>query len=236
MKNIKKQIPNIITSLNLFAGCLSCVFSFQGDFMLGVYLILAAAVLDFFDGFAARLLNAYSPLGKELDSLADMVSFGLAPAVMLYSFLSEINSYFAFIAFLIPVFSAFRLAKFNIDERQTSSFIGLATPANAIFWIFAVVNFASSGLYLTMENDDMPFFYFSVSLLVIFFCFLMISEIPMFSLKFKSYAWKSNEIRYLFLLLSLLLIVLLQITAFPLIIVLYIIMSSFSMIFKGKER
>jgi len=133
---IKKHIPNSITCLNLFSGCVAVFLAFKGNYEGAIIAILLAAVFDFFDGFAARLLKAYSPMGKELDSLADMVSFGVAPGAIVFSLLSETNvcEWLPFLAFLIPVFSGLRLAKFNIDERQTTSFIGLPTPANAIFW------------------------------------------------------------------------------------------------------
>ncbi|MDR1698827.1 MAG: CDP-diacylglycerol--serine O-phosphatidyltransferase, partial [Prevotellaceae bacterium] len=136
MRTIIKQIPNTITCLNLLAGCMACVVAFYGEYGLAAYVIALAAVFDFADGFAARFLNAYSPLGKELDSLADMVSFGLAPAIMLFSFLAQHDFLLALVAFLLTIFSALRLAKFNIDKRQTDSFIGLPTPANAFFWAF----------------------------------------------------------------------------------------------------
>ena len=131
------HIPNFITSLNLFSGAMAVYFAFQANYELVLILVLLAAVFDFLDGFAARLLKAYSPMGKELDSLADVISFGMAPGAVAFSLLraSELPEWAAFAGFIIPVFSALRLAKFNIDERQTTSFIGMPTPANAIFWI-----------------------------------------------------------------------------------------------------
>ena len=141
---ITKHIPNTITCLNLFSGSMAVYYAFLGNYQLVFALVLLAAVFDFFDGFAARLLKAYSPMGKELDSLADMVSFGLAPGAVAFSLLRQtvFPEWLAFAGFIIPVFSALRLAKFNIDERQTNSFIGMPTPANAIFWVSASYSFS----------------------------------------------------------------------------------------------
>jgi len=140
-----KQIPNIITLLNLLSGCIAITMAFIGNFGSVIIWILIAAIFDFLDGMTARLLKAYSTLGKQLDSLADVVSFGVAPAAALFviirdyitlpSFLDPISFYVPYIAFIIPMFAAYRLAKFNIDERQTTSFLGLPTPANGLFWI-----------------------------------------------------------------------------------------------------
>lgn len=222
MRFITKHIPNAITCLNLFAGCLACVVAFKGIFILAAYLVMLAAIFDFLDGFAARLFKAYSPLGKELDSLADIVSFGVAPGFVLFSFLTHVTgSYWAMLAFLIPIFSALRLAKFNIDERQTSSFIGLPTPANAIFWVFLISSIKKHYLaYFTLNE-----FRITTTILIGIFCFLLVSEIPMFSLKFKNAHWKNNKIRFVFLLASITLIFWLKFKAFPFIIGLYILLS-----------
>lgn len=216
------MVPNTLTSLNLFSGCVACVVAFEGEYLLAACFVLIASVFDFFDGFTARMLHAPSPIGKELDSLADMVSFGVAPGVFLYNFLVDAEglpfSYLAFIAFLIPVFSALRLAKFNLDKRQTSSFIGLPTPANAVFWIFLIV--ALDEMWLTSLSVVII-----LIVLELLFCYLMISELPMFSLKFKTFGFKANRLRYSFLLASLALIFLLQWKAFPAIIALYLVLS-----------
>ncbi len=197
---MKKHIPNMLTSMNLFSGSIATVMAFQGEFLWVVVWVIIAALFDFSDGFAARLLKAYSPIGKELDSLADMVSFGLAPSVAVFSLLSAnvykisdnslVVDYLPYIAFLLAVFSALRLAKFNVDERQTESFIGLNTPANALFWVSLCygltynIPFISVGLIYTLL---VGIFVFSA---------LMVSEIPMFSLKIKSLKLKGNEYRY----------------------------------------
>ena len=193
---MKKHVPNTITSMNLFSGCIAIVMAFEGAFIWVVFWVILAAIFDFFDGMAARLLNAYSDIGKELDSLADVVSFGVAPAVALfillrdYTFYSEslifIQPYIHYLAFIIPVFSALRLAKFNIDERQTSSFIGLPTPANALFWISYVYGIHKS----SMANTAILFLTMG---LIVALSLLMVSEAPMFSFKFKNMKIKGNE-------------------------------------------
>src|ERR1700712_2095160 len=137
-KRVKKHLPNFIPCANLFSGCVGIVFAFQGELIVAAYAIFLSAIFDFFDGLASRVLKSYSGIGKDLDSLADMVSFGVLPAVIMYQLFLEahqinnVSTYLNFIAFLIPVFSALRLAKFNVDTRQAEHFIGMPTPANAI--------------------------------------------------------------------------------------------------------
>jgi CDP-diacylglycerol--serine O-phosphatidyltransferase len=224
MKGVIKHIPNTITCLNLFSGCLSCVAAFLGEFQLASGLIILAAIFDFMDGFAARMLKAYSPMGKELDSLADMISFGLAPSFIVFYFLRQnLGIYFAIAAFIIPVFSALRLAKFNIDERQTSSFLGLPTPPNAIFWAFLVSSLAEK--FAVPSETSLLISHLMVYVFIPIFSLLMVSEIPMFSLKIKSLSWKENKLRYFFLTGCLLLLFFLKISAFPVIIVFYIVLS-----------
>jgi CDP-diacylglycerol--serine O-phosphatidyltransferase len=214
---MKKHIPNFITCLNLFSGCVGVYLAFQGDFQGAFIAVIVSAVFDFFDGFAARLLKAYSPMGKELDSLADVVSFGVLPGAMVFSLLLKtgISEWLPYVAFIIPVFSGLRLAKFNIDERQTSSFIGLPVPANAIFWagsVFSFTAFLSNNVWLLL-------------LFICLFCYFLISEIPMFSLKFKNYAWKSNQTQYLFLIGCAVILAFFQLSAFPILIGWYIALS-----------
>ena len=223
---IKKHIPNFITSLNLFSGCVGVLLAFQGNYQGAFIAILLSAVFDFFDGFAARLLKAYSPMGKELDSLADVVSFGVVPGVIVFFLLSkiDINEWIPYLAFLIPVFSALRLAKFNIDERQTSSFIGLPTPANAIFWgglVFSFSDFLISNAWILIG-------------LTLVFSYLLVAEIPMFALKFKNFSWKNNQIQYLFLFVTLILLAVFQLNAFAPIIGWYILLSVLLSIIKKK--
>lgn len=185
-----KQLPNIITLMNLFSGCVGVWFAFNGNYEGAALAVFLSAVFDFLDGTAARLLQAYSAIGKELDSLADMVSFGMVPGALAFSMLS-VNGFhlYAFLAFLIPVFSGLRLAKFNIDERQTSSFVGLPTPANAIF--FAGLALAFSSLF-----EKNPYVLIGI---ILVFSYLLVAEIPMFSLKFKNLSWKDNKLQFIFL-------------------------------------
>lgn len=208
---MRRQIPNFLTLLNLFSGSIAIVMAFQGDFKGVVIWIAIAALFDFLDGLAARLLKAYSSLGKELDSLADVVSFGVAPASAVFilirdwslipGYLEFLQPWLPYMAFLIPVFSAYRLAKFNIDERQTNSFIGLPTPANALFWISYCY-----GIHQSAAKNE-HFFYLTAAFIIVM-SLLMISEIPMFSLKIKKATFKGNEKQILLLLLVVLFIVL----------------------------
>ncbi|MCC7317288.1 MAG: CDP-alcohol phosphatidyltransferase family protein, partial [Bacteroidales bacterium] len=198
------------------------------------YMIFVAAVLDFFDGFSARLLKAYSPLGAQLDSLADVVSFGVAPAFILFGLMksshglpditvSDVNL-LPFVALIVPLFTALRLAKFNIDTRQTESFIGLPSPASGL--LLASLPLVRSQLYEGQSLFYMvvtnAYFYVGIGLLM---SFLMVSELPLFGLKFKSFALKGNEVRYFFLLSAIILIIALQFVAIPFIILLYLLLS-----------
>lgn len=218
---IRKNIPNFITCLNVVSGSLAVFFAMKGELTISVIFIIAATIFDFFDGMSARLLKAYSPMGKELDSLADMISFGLAPGalmmVMMEYALFGINvraESFAALSFweiscisatlIIPVFSALRLAKFNIDTRQTDSFIGLPTPANALF-IAALALITEHGKYETLDAFILqPIVLLFVTVLM---SFLLVSELPMFSLKLKNLSWTDNKVRFTFLMISVALIV-----------------------------
>ena len=222
---MKKHIPNFITSLNLFTGCVAVLLAFRGNYQGAFISILVAAVFDFLDGFAARLLKAYSAMGKELDSLADVISFGLAPGMIVYSLLTSTtgqSEWLPYLGFLIPVFSGLRLAKFNIDDRQTSSFIGMPTPSNAIFWAGMAFSFS-------------PFLIENVLVLIvltILFSYLLVAELPMFALKVKSLKWKENQIQYIFLIGCILMLVFLQLNAFAPIIGWYILLSIIKFIFR----
>lgn len=229
---MKKHIPNFITSLNLFSGCIAAVYAFNGQLETAAYFVLIAALFDFMDGLAARALKAYSEIGKQLDSLADMVSFGFIPGIFIYKMLSNTLSanglpeYLAYIGFIITIFSALRLAKFNLDTRQTENFIGLATPANTMFFIGVPFIQALPFEALTLFNNPII-----LIILTLGFSFLLISEIPLFSLKFKALSLNPNIHRYLLLLISLILIIFFKFAAIPMIIVIYIILS---IIFKDK--
>ena len=203
--SVKKHIPNAITCCNLFSGCVACVMAFTGKFELAMLFIVLGAVFDFFDGMVARILGVSSPLGVQMDSLADDITCGLAPATVIFSFMKNVLVYPAFLgafagvlpyfAFLIAVFSACRLAKFNIDTRQTTSFIGLPTPANALFWSSLIVG--GKEWLLGMEHA-----WALILGLIFLFSYFLISEIPMFSMKFKNLSWKSNKRRYTFLVVA----------------------------------
>jgi len=226
--SIIRHIPNGITSLNLFSGCVAIVAAFNGQFQVAAGFIVLAAIFDFFDGMAARALKAYSDIGKELDSLADLISFGVAPSVIFFKLIQVglgfetgfVASYLPYVAFIIAVFSALRLAKFNIDTRQTTSFIGLPTPANALFLLSFGLYFESNLPYKELVTN--PWVLIVVAAI---FSWLLVAEIPMFALKIKSLKLKGNEVRYTFLGLSVILIVLLQQMALLGIIPLYILVS-----------
>ena len=185
--SIKNSIPNFVTCCSLMSGCIACIMALRGNLPMATLWIVIASVFDFGDGFAARSLHAYSPMGKELDSLSDMVSFGVAPGMIVYWLLEQA----CMMALVIPVFSGLRLAKFNIDERQTTSFIGMPVPAHALFW--ASIGYA---FHSAVPVDSIGFIAGTI-VVAILFSSLLVSEVPMFSLKVKSLAWKGNELRYI---------------------------------------
>lgn len=193
---ITRHIPNTITSMNLICGALGVIFTFQGALDLAFYMMLAAAACDFLDGFAARLLKAYSDIGKELDSLADLISFGLLPSLMLHRRLVEggMTGFWIYIPLIICVFSALRLAKFNVDDRQTENFLGLPTPACAI-WCGSLIYAADQGV-ISMANLLHDTYLIPVASIVL--ALLLVSEIPMFSMKFKKGS-EYNRIRIYFM-------------------------------------
>jgi len=216
--------------------------AFGGEYFWVVFWVIIAAIFDFFDGFMARLLKAYSNIGKELDSLADMVSFGVAPSLMVFNYLSHnvdgltplsaINPYIPYFAFLLTIFSALRLAKFNVDERQTSSFIGLNTPSNAMFWISLIYGLGVSGFLSGSVSPNI--LSYIVLALILVFSFLMIAEIPMFSLKAKSFGIKGNELRYLLIVFTIIAVVLAGVLGIAAGILFYIGVSVFSSLKKEK--
>ncbi|MDD6787044.1 MAG: CDP-diacylglycerol--serine O-phosphatidyltransferase [Bacteroidales bacterium] len=232
------NIPNIITSLNLICGCLAIYFGLSGDIDLACLYIVLGAVFDFFDGMSARALGVSGPIGKELDSLADVVTFGVAPSVLCYSLVmataplfSDSAEAIALFAFIMAAFSALRLAKFNCDERQATSFIGLPTPANALFWIGLSYVAEIEAVRVFMAGNAM-LSAIIVLVLMIAMSLLLISEIPMFSFKFKAghTAWGENKLRYSFLIIAIALIALFALlgnvaASLAAIILLYIIIS-----------
>ncbi len=240
--NLKTYIPNTITTLNLVCGVLSVLFVMAGDeqgLILASLMIFLAGVLDFLDGTAARILNVRSELGKQLDSLADVVSFGVAPGVIMYHLLSvqcqggcnflERQHIIPYLALLIPVCSALRLARFNIDTRQEDVFIGLPTPANAIFFASIPLVLLLQSRIFTLIHFEFLVTFFSntrvLAILTIFFSYLLISDLRILNLKFKSLNWKTNQVRYIFLGASALLILIFSVSSIPLIIVLYLVLS-----------
>ena len=217
------NIPNIITCLNLISGCIATYWAFQGDYRMALLFIVIGAVFDFFDGMVARLLHVSSPVGKELDSLADDITFGFAPSAIIFSYLSALtaNSQWpiAFLAFIMAAFSALRLAKFNLDERQALGFIGLPTPANALFWGALIGGLHGNEIYF--EGME-----WCIIVGILISSYLLISEIPMFALKFKTWGWKGNEIKYIFLLTCIPMLLFLGIFGLAAVIAWYVILSA----------
>jgi CDP-diacylglycerol--serine O-phosphatidyltransferase len=234
---MKKHIPNMITCCNLISGCIATYWAFKGQYEMALLFIVIGAVFDFFDGMSARLLHVSSPIGKELDSLADVITFGFAPSAMVFQFLnnlyegtgarciSPLELPFTFlggvasVAFIMAAFSALRLAKFNLDERQAMGFIGLPTPANALFWGSIIV-----GAGDWMKTID--FAPLMILLGIALSCYLLVSEIPMFALKFKTWGWSGNQLKYLFLLTCIPLLAFLGVSGLAAIIAWYVILSA----------
>lgn len=222
-------IPNMITLANLFCGCMAVLYlGTEHDLQKAFIFITAAAVLDFFDGFAARILKSYSEVGKQLDSLADMVSFGIAPSMVLYTLYMMYggagwSGYGQYIVFAVALFSALRLAKFNIDETQSEEFSGLPTPACALFissagWVFSESAYVIHPAWIVVS--------------AVILSYLLISPVRMFSFKFKTFGFKENALRYIFLGFSLLCLAILRIKAIPFIILSYVIVSLLRHIFR----
>ncbi|MDY8137844.1 CDP-alcohol phosphatidyltransferase family protein [Aquimarina sp. 2201CG5-10] len=243
---LKKQIPNSITLLNLLSGCIAVIFAVQNNLPAAAFFVMAGIGFDFLDGFAARILKAQSELGLQLDSLADMVTSGVVPGIVMYQLLSQVFgkpfyiqptdwsadeiissfdlSYISLIGLFITLASAYRLAKFNIDTRQTTSFIGLPTPANTLVII-------SLPLILKFQPEDWVVAlilnkWFLIGLTIVS-CYLLNAEIRLFALKFKTWGFAENKVRYFFLLLTIILIILLKFIAIPCAILLYVLMSLF---------
>ena len=234
---ITRNIPNTITCCNLISGCIATLSAFMGEIHMALLWIIIGAIFDFLDGMSARLLHVSSPIGKELDSLADDITFGMAPAAMVFyemgimeypAFLAPVQPYMPFVAFLIAAFSALRLAKFNLDERQAMGFIGLPTPANALFWGALLVG---AGDFIENSTWMVPV----VIVMILLSCWLLVSEIPMFALKFKHWGWKGNEVKYLFLITCVPLLIVFGVTAFAIIIAWYVLLSALVNIRNRKQ-
>jgi CDP-diacylglycerol---serine O-phosphatidyltransferase len=224
---MKKHLPNFLTCCNLLSGCLGIVFLLEDRDVPAAYFVWVACVFDFFDGFTARLLKTHSAIGKELDSLADVVSFGVLPAMVMYKLIgaSTPSESLPYIGFMIAMFSALRLAIFNVDETQRDSFKGLNTPANTLF--------ITSLPLIQHRVGDWLYTPWMLIAITVIFSFLLVSRIEIFALKFKNFKWADNRIRFTFLILSVLLLVSLQVLAIPLIILLYIVLSLGDKAFSG---
>lgn len=237
---MKRYVPNMITTGNLLCGCFAIICAFENNLALACYFIIVASALDFFDGFFARLLKVKEGIGKQLDSLSDMVSFGVAPGMMLYQFTKTLHTatpsallndypWLFYLAFFIPVFSSFRLAKFNIDTRQSTTFYGLPTPANANFFIFSILLYLFPELpqLLNVTNYIYPIVSNPITMLGfgIVFSLLLVVEVPMFALKFKSLNWKENKLPFTFVLLWIGLLLFTNIVAMPAIVLIYVVWS-----------
>jgi CDP-diacylglycerol--serine O-phosphatidyltransferase len=237
--NIKKHIPNLITLINLFCGCVAVVFVSKGDFLMAFYMVCLGIFFDFFDGFFARLFKVSSPLGLQLDSLADMVTSGVVPGYVMYSMFARGGDQLGnqlivpFLGFIITLGACYRLANFNIDTRQTDSFIGLPTPANAIFIISLQIvldMYADSSLIILELLTNQ----WVLLLITLGSAYIMNAEIPLFSLKIKKFSLKENALQIVFLIVSVLLVVLLHYIAIPLIIVFYVLLSIINNLFLKK--
>jgi CDP-diacylglycerol--serine O-phosphatidyltransferase len=236
---LKKHIPNFITTLNLFSGCIGILLALQDHLDYAAYSIAIAALFDFLDGMVARLLHVKSEIGKELDSLADVVSFGVLPGIIVYQLMANSPnlpapgsgmSIFSLIAFIIPILSAVRLAKFNLDTRQTTSFIGLPVPANALFLgslplMKLQAGYSDSLLWLTAITDN----YYVLVFLAIGMSLLLVSKIPLISLKFRNLKFADNKPQFILVAFAVIAFALVTFTAIPLIILAYILLS---MVFK----
>ncbi len=223
---MRGQIANCLTCCNLLCGCIATVLAIESLFCWALAFIVLGCVFDFCDGFVARLLGVSSPIGKELDSLADVVTSGVAPSAMLFTELTFFNNaYLPYVAFLIAAFSAVRLAKFNLDSRQSSSFLGLPTPANALFWASLLTS--CGGVFLVSYRGAV----FLIMLLAMS-CYLLVSEVPMFAMKFKTWSVSDgdNKVKYAFIVFSVLMLVLcwaygIVVMSIALIVVAYILLS-----------
>jgi CDP-diacylglycerol--serine O-phosphatidyltransferase len=235
---IKRHIPNIITLINLFCGCIALVFAMKANFEMAFYFVCLGIFLDFFDGFFARLFNVSSPLGLQLDSLADMVTSGVVPGFVMFQMLSNsVNSnpslvYFPYLGFIIALGSCYRLANFNIDTRQTDSFIGLPTPANALFILSLplIVKYSDSLIALELLTNN--WFLLVITLLS---AYILNAEIPLFALKIKKFNFKDNALQIVFLFISLILLALFQFLGVTLVIVFYVFLSVIMNLITGKK-
>lgn len=230
---MEKNIPNFLTLCNLLCGCIAIVFAFEENLIWSAYAVGVACVFDFLDGLIAHALKVHSELGKQLDSLADMVSFGVVPGMIMFHMIGNSFS-FPYIGFLITIFSAIRLAKFNLDDRQTDSFIGLPTPANTILIASLPLFIDFNSDFLNIDKALIPE-YILIPLTFIL-SFLLIVPLPLFALKFKNFYWTDNKVRYIFLALAVALLIIFQFAGIPLIIILYIMLSVVNNLISKKKQ
>jgi len=237
---MKKEIPNLLTLGNLMAGCIGIWFVMQGDLVSASYCIFISLVCDFFDGFLARALQAYSELGKQLDSLADMVSFGVLPAFILFGLVEKscgtqcsvglFGFYKPFMVFVLVLMSAYRLAKFNIDTRQSDQFIGVPTPANGIL-------IASLPLILHFQPEYSAYILHFKGLLIyaVVMSYLLVCELPLLAFKFKTWDWKSNQVKFIFLIFCIAALVMLKFAAIPVLVIAYILLSGLNFLLNPNK-
>lgn len=238
---MKKEIPNLLTLGNLLAGCIGLYYVMQGNLLFASYCIFISLLCDFLDGFLARLLHAYSELGKELDSLADLVSFGVLPSFILFALVEQscgsqcsvgiFGFYKPFMVFSLTLMSAYRLAKFNIDTRQSDSFIGVPTPANGLL-------IASLPLILQFQPAYSAYILSFQGLLIysVLMSYLLVSELPLMAFKFKDWSWSTNKMRYLFLIYCVAILLILKFAAFPILVVSYIVLSFILSFLNTKQQ
>lgn len=229
--NLKAQLPNFITLLNLLSGVLGILWVLEGQPLYGAYFVILSATFDFFDGFAARLLKVQSDMGKELDSLADVISFGVLPGILLYSLTKSQTeaSFLPYCTLIIPMLSAYRLAKFNLDTRQSDRFIGLPTPANALL--------LTTIPYLAARWPELsPWLSSPIALVVIAWLtsLLLVAELPLIALKFKNSSFRDNSFRYALLVIGAVCLVWLQLAGIPLVILAYLLLSGMENMLRKK--
>ncbi|MGB3467601.1 MAG: CDP-diacylglycerol--serine O-phosphatidyltransferase [Cyclobacteriaceae bacterium] len=217
---VLKHLPNTITCCNVLCGSIGIMFIFQNKLEWATYMVWAGAFFDFFDGLVARLVKASSAIGKELDSLADMITFGALPGFYVYKLIGLQDENLAYAGFLIIVFSALRLAKFNVDTRQSENFIGLPTPANTIF--ITSLPFLAGIKAFAFVTDTIPLIIISVV-----FSLLLVAEVPLISLKFKNFSWQSNKFRFILIACALIMLVLFGVKALSLVVIIYLLISLF---------
>ena len=235
---LKKHIPNLLTLGNLLCGTIATIAAVNADYLMAASLVVLGIFFDFFDGFAARMLNVSGELGKQLDSLADMVTSGVVPGIIVYKMIEqnsvgsfEFSAFLPYLGLILTLAACYRLANFNIDTRQSDSFIGLPTPAMSLFIIALplVPDYTDNQFFIDLVQNN----YFLLGVTAVL-SFLMNAEIPLFSLKFKNFGVKENLLKYVFLVLSIIILLTLEVISIPTIIILYVLLSIGSNLSKSK--